>query len=233
MRKPFLILCFMLPLINSHSQNDGWQTLFNGTDFTGWKKLNGTAEFKIEEGVIVGIARLNTPNTFLCTEQIYGDFILELEVKIDSALNSGIQVRSNSFKDYQNGVVHGYQIEIDPSTRAYSGGIYDEARRGWMYPMTENKKGREAFKQNEWNHFRIEAVGNTIRVWVNGVNTANLVDDFTAEGFIGLQVHSIDNYELIGATVKWKNLRIKTENLENERWPMQNNAVELNLISGK
>lgn len=233
MQKPFLVLYFMLLAMNSHSQNDDWQSLFNGTDFSGWKKLNGTAEFKIEEDVIIGIARLNTPNTFLCTGQIYGDFILETEVKIDAELNSGIQVRSNSFEDYQDGKVHGYQIEIDPSPRGYSGGIYDEARRGWLYPLSENQKGREAFKIGAWNHYRIEAIANTIRVWVNGVNTANLVDDWTAEGFVGLQVHSIDKIEQTGAKVRWKNIRIKTEHLEKERWTMQPDAAEINLISDK
>ena len=112
-----------------------WEPLFNGKNLNGWKRLNGKAEYKVEDNAIVGYTRANTPNTFLATKKNYGDFILELEFKVDETMNSGIQFRSESKKDYQNGRVHGYQFEIDPSERAWSGGIYDEARRLWIYPL--------------------------------------------------------------------------------------------------
>jgi hypothetical protein len=134
---------------------------------------------------------LNTPNTFLATKQKYGDFILEYDVKVDNELNSGVQIRSHSIDSYNSGRVHGYQVELDPGPRAYSGGIYDEARRGWLYPLSVNEAGRQAFVQGQWNHFRVEVIGNTIRTWINGQMCANLVDDMTSEGFIALQVHSI------------------------------------------
>ena len=110
----------------------------------------------------------------------YSDFILEFDVFVDVSINSGVQFRSNSNPDYKKGVVHGYQFEIDPSSRGFSGGIYDEQRRGWLYPLSLNKKGSQAFKNGEWNACRIEAIGNSIRTWVNGVECANLVDDVTA-----------------------------------------------------
>ena len=117
---------------------------------------------------------MNTPNTFLCTKKKYSDFILELELKDDEPLNSGIQIRSNTIADYRDGVVHGYQVEVDPSPRAFSGGIYDEQRRGWIYPLCENQAGRKGFKNGEWNHYRIEAIGSSIRVWVNDIQTCLL-----------------------------------------------------------
>mgnify|MGYP000228944095 CR=1 FL=1 len=83
---------------------------------------------------------------FWTTTKNYGDFILEFDFKIDDGLNSGVQLRSESKKDYQNGRVHGYQFEIDPSKRAWSGGIYDEARRNWLYPLTLNPAAKTAFK---------------------------------------------------------------------------------------
>ncbi len=216
-----------LPLFAQH----GWKSLFNGEDFSGWIKRNGQAEYKIENGEIIGITKTGTPNTFLCTEKSYGDFILEIEVKIDPTLNSGIQFRSNSLPHYRNGAVHGYQAEVDPSPRGFSGGIYDEQRRGWLCTLSENPAGQKAFKNGGWNHFRIEAIGHEIRIWVNQVNTASLVDDWTAKGFIGLQVHGIgENEQLAGREIRWRNIRIRTEAPESERWPLPPGAVEINLI---
>jgi len=226
----FILLCLFLTAGLQANNDDGWVSLFNGKDLSGWKKLNGKAEYHIEGDAIVGVSQLNTPNTFLTTEKYYTDFILEVEVKVHPLLNSGIQIRSNSNKEYRDGRVHGYQVEIDPSKRAYSGGIYDEARRGWLYPLSDNARGREAFKGGQWNKYHIEAVGNELRVWVNGVNTANLVDDMTAKGFICLQVHSIGNKEQAGTEVRWRNIRIKTENLEGDRWPMDATTKEVNLV---
>lgn len=203
-----------------------WQPLFNGENFDDFTKLNGEAKYTIVDGMIVGEATIGTPNTFLTTNEYYSDFILEYEVMVDPRLNSGVQIRSNSFEDYRDGRVHGYQVEIDPSDRAWSGGIYDEARRGWLNNLERNPAGRSAFKNGEWNRFRVEAIGNSIRTWVNGIPCANLVDDMTAEGFIGLQVHSIKDESIAGATVTWRNLRIMTEDLEEYRSPDNPEVVE-------
>ncbi len=146
---------------------------------------------------------------------MYDDFILELDYKVDSSMNSGIQIRSNSKPDYQNGRVHGYQVEIDPSKRAWSGGIYDEGRRGWLVSLKNNPKAQKAFKQNNWNHVRVEAMGDTIKTWLNDVPTAFLIDDKTRQGFIALQVHSIGDGEEPGKQIMWKNVRIQTDSLSN------------------
>ncbi len=210
---------------------DGWQNLFNGKDFTGWKQLNGKAKYTIEGDQIVGESVLNTPNSFLCTEKDYSDFILEVEVYDDPRLNSGIQFRSQSTADYRDGRVHGYQAEIDPSKRAYSGGIYDEGRRGWLYTLSENPRGRDAFANGTWNKYRIEAIGHNLRIWVNGIMTSNLVDDMTPKGFIALQVHGIgNNKDREGSEVRWRNIRIKTTDLEKERWPVDPSVREINRI---
>ncbi len=190
-----------------------WTYLFNGKDLSGFKQLNGKAIYTIEDGVIVGTTVANTPNSFLATEQNYADFILELEYKVDPAMNSGIQIRSNSLPEYRDGRVHGYQVEIDPSTRGWTGGIYDEARRGWLYPLEQNPAGRKAFRQNEWNHFRVECIGSSIRTWVNGIPAADLVDDKTASGFIALQVHGIGQNDEPGKQIRWRNIRVQTQNL--------------------
>ena len=180
--------------------------------------MNGKALYEVVDGMVVGTSVANTPNSFMTTEKTYSDFILEFEVMVDPELNSGVQIRSLSKADYRDYRVHGYQVEIDPSPRAYSGGLYDEARRGWLYPLARNDKGRKAFRNGQWNKYRIEAIGNTIRTWINGVMCTNLVDDMTAEGFICLQVHSVRD-AFVGKKVMWKDIRIMTENLEENSWP--------------
>ena len=129
--------------------------------------------------------------------------------------NSGIMARwqydPNARKG--QGLVFGYQIEADPSPRAWSGGIYDEARRGWFFPLDLNPAAKSAFKLGEWNRYRIEAIGNTLKTWVNGQEVAYFMDDMDAKGFIGLQVHSIGKKEDEGRKTYFKNVRIQTENL--------------------
>ena len=226
-----ITLATLFSYSTTFAQDDApWISLFDGHSFTGWKKLNGEAEYKIIDKAIVGISQKGTPNTFLTTEKEYSDFILELEVKLDYGLNSGIQIRSLSLPEYRDGRVHGYQVELDPSDRMWTGGIYDEARRGWLYPMTENKNG-EAFKVATWNHMRIEAIGNSIRTWVNGSPCANLVDDLTAKGFIALQVHSIQEDEQVGKTIQWKNIRIITDTPEKYQTPPDPSVPEYNYSS--
>ena len=207
----FPICAITLLSFNSFAQ---WKDLVNGNDLKGWVKRNGNAEYKIVDNTIVGVSQLNTPNSFLCTEQSYGDFVLELDVKVEPGLNSGIQIRSISDPAVMAGKVHGYQVEIDPGSRAWSGGIFDEGRNGWLYPLSVNPKGQKAFKMGQWNKYHIEAIGNSLKTWINGIPCTNLLDPQTARGFIALQVHQIKKEEQVGLTVQWKNIRIATENLK-------------------
>ncbi|MBT3374218.1 MAG: DUF1080 domain-containing protein [Lentisphaerae bacterium] len=183
-----------------------WRKLFNGTSLDGWVQRGGTAKYAVQDGAIVGLSVKGTPNSFLCTDRDYANFILEYEFKVHPTLNSGVQIRSNSLKEYRNGRVHGYQVEIDPGKRAWSGGIYDEGRRGWLYDLKNNEAARKAFKQGEWNHVRVEAIGSSIRTWQNGVSAADLTDDMTPTGFIALQVHATGSTTPLD--VSWRGLRI-------------------------
>lgn len=198
-----------------NASDDGWEKLFNGKDLTGWHLLNGQHKVEVEDGVIVGTCIAGLPNGFLATKEEYGDFILELEIKADLLMhNSGIQFRSLSTDEYQDGRVHGYQAEVDITPQKWSGGIYDEARRGWLYILEDqDSPAKQAFKNNEWNRYRIEAIGNTNRIWVNGVPTAHLVDDETTKGFIALQLHGNSRPTVPHGDyqVRYRNIRIKTE----------------------
>ena len=190
-----------------------WIEIFDGNTFNGWTQKGGEANYTIKDGIIVGTTVHNTPNSFMTTDKMYGNFILELEYKVDATMNSGIQIRSNSFSEYRNGQVHGYQVEIDPSERAWSAGIYDEGRRGWLHTLENNPKAQQAFKQNDWNHYRIEAIGDTLKTWINNVPAAHLIDEVTDIGFIGLQVHSIRKDQKEGTEIHWKNIKILTDSL--------------------
>jgi hypothetical protein len=197
-----------------------WQALFDGKSLDGWTQRGGAARYAVEDGVIVGTSVPNTGNSFLCTTRDYGDFILELEFKVDPNLNSGVQIRSHSFDKTTTatrdgkpviipaGRVHGYQVEIDPSDRAWSGGIYDEGRRGWLNDLTENEPARKAFRPGEWNKFRVECRGDSIKTWINDIPAADLTDDMTPSGFIALQVHGVGK-AADPRQVRWRNIRLQ------------------------
>lgn len=227
MKKNMLLALLLSGTLLSTAQSAQWKNLFNGKDLSGWKQLNGKAKYSIKNGEITGTTVLNEPNSFLATEKEYGDFILEFDFKVDSTMNSGVQFRSESKPDYQNGRVHGYQYEIDPSKRNWSGGIYDEARRDWLYPLDLNPAAKTVFKQAQWNHARIECIGSTIRTWINGTPAAYVIDNMTPRGFIALQVHAIKNKEDEGRQIHWRNLRIQTENLKPS---LYNHIFVVNLI---
>jgi hypothetical protein len=213
--KSKLFITFMVTIIIlSGCRKSDWQELFNGRDFSGFVQLGGQTQYIVENGVMVGISTAETPNSFMCTTEEYSDFVLEFEVKVDTLLNSGVQIRSHSRDAGGKVLVYGYQIEIDPTDRGWSGGIYDEARRGWLYPVTPNNQvAVKSFDRYGWNSYHVEAIGNRIRTWINGVPVADLVDDADSSGLIGFQVHAVAK-ELAGARVMWRNIRIVTENLE-------------------
>lgn len=200
------------------AEDDGWVSLYNGKNLDGWTQKGGDAKYAAEGDTIVGTSVPNTANSFLCTEKEYGDFILEFEFKGHPELNSGVQIRSHSLPEYQKGRVHGYQCELEQESqdRDWSGGIYDEARRGWLFPKKDDEahgksfgnQGKANWKSGDWNKVRIEARGPRIRTWINDVPRADLTDDMTAAGFIALQVHGVGKNET-PMKVYWRNLRLK------------------------
>lgn len=208
MKQQNLLIFFLLIATGAYAQTNGWKNLFDGKSLKGWHQLNGKATYEVVNGTIIGSTVKGEPNSFLATDEAYGDFILEIDLKVGN-MNSGIQIRSLSKPEYNNGRVHGYQVEIDPSDRAWSGGIFDEARRGWMYQTEMNPAAKKAFKKGEWNHYRIEAIGPVFRTWVNDVPVAYMVDDMTLKGFIALQVHAVKGEG--GESIQWKNIRIQTD----------------------
>ena len=201
-----------------------WVNLFDGKSLKGWQILSGFAKYRVEDGMIVGTAQEFSSNCFLCTQKSYADFILEFEVKVDPELNSGVQFRSHVYSEettvsgekdgkkfkrvWPAGRVYGYQVEISTEREGTSGGIYDEARKGvWLYDVSKDPLASKAFKDNQWNKYRVECRGSSIRTWVNGVACTTLVDTMDASGIIGLQVHGIRGNKPL--EVRFRNLRIQ------------------------
>ncbi len=201
--------------------DDGWTSLFDGKTLDGWVQKNGTASYRVENGTLVGKTAEGSPNSFLCTEKNYGDFELELEVKVDPRLNSGVQIRSKTKetatgtgKNDQAGRVYGPQVEIEGSggKGAESGYVYGEATgRGWLTPK-ERLIPHKKLKDGEWNKYRIVAKGPRIQTWINGEPVEDLTDEEIYKthscGFIGLQVHGIKK-DTGPFEVAWRNIRIR------------------------
>lgn len=206
-------------LTNGRAASD-WVSLFNGKTLDGWTSKGGTASYRVEDGMIVGTTAERSKNTFLCTTRDYADFEFVAEVLCDKELNSGFQIRSHVYaketpqaslpkKMREKGEVYGYQCEIAAANLCVSGNFWDEGRWTKWHDDLKTKPGAcEAFKEAQWNTYRIVAQGDRIRSWVNGVPCADFRDQMDASGFIGLQVHSV------GAgkgpyRVRWKNVKLR------------------------
>ncbi|WP_443943945.1 DUF1080 domain-containing protein [Pedobacter sp. AW1-32] len=225
----YTILALSLISISGFAQKS--KPLFDGKTLNGWKTVAGTAPYSVENGMIVGTMIKDAPNSFLITEKEYGDFILELDIKLDGeTTNSGVQTRSHLKPEGNSGkgLVFGRQMEIDPTSRAWTGGVYDEARRLWLYPLELNPAAKTAYKKEEFNHYRIECIGAEMKTWVNGVPVSYVIDTLDKSGFIGLQVHGIGtNLENAGKKVYFKNIQIQTENLKAKAFPQGIYTVNL------
>lgn len=223
-RSPFLFALAAAVLLSAPGRAaEGWIDLFNGRNLDGWEQHSGTAKYRVENGCVVGQTVANTINSFLCTKKTYGDFILEFEFNVAKDMNSGVQFRSQFYaRETETEIkgkkrklpadrVFGYQYEIvDPSVHTNTGGVYDEARRGWLVELKDNEPASKAFKPG-WNKARIECKGDHIQTWINDVKAADFKDDMTLKGIIALQVHGIGDGTMKkpGEEIRWRNLRLK------------------------
>jgi hypothetical protein len=219
-----------LAALFSCQPESGWTDLFNGENLEGWEILGAEeSNFYVEEGMIVAETKMGLPNTFLATKKHYSDFELEAEFKVNEGMNTGIQIRSSVWekdtvtpylsgklelydREWKAGRVHGYQIEIDPSERAWTGSFYEEGDRGYLVPLTDNEAARAAYKPEDWNHLRVIANGNHFQTWINGVPAVDTYDDKASSGFIALQLHGIKSEKKLGLKTHWKYVRVKELN---------------------
>ena len=204
-------------------------SLFDGQSLAGWEPHGGKATYAVEDGAIVGTTAPHTENTFLCTKKRFANFELKFEFQCDAELNSGVQFRSHYYDErttvthngktysFAAGRVHGYQAEIDPNApqRSWFAGVYDEARRGWLFPglaggagKAFTAQGQRLFKPGKWNSMRIVCQDDHIRTWLNGEPRADFHDDMSSEGVIGLQVHGVGG-RTDPLRVRWRKLMIR------------------------
>jgi len=203
----FVVACGLVPVGADESNDGAWKPLFNGRDIEGWTNPYDYGRVWVQDGEI----RLQADKKFfLVTAGQYRDFIFEGEVKMpEGKSNSGFMFRCHQ----KPNKVWGYQAEVDPSDRQWSGGLYDEGRRAWLHPRRGDKESVEAFvaatkgafKRNDWNRYRIHCVGPSIRIYVNGVLTTDYVDTVDREGYLAIQHHGEK-----GKIYRFRNLRIKT-----------------------
>jgi hypothetical protein len=209
------------PMAGAKTDKTPWKYIFNGKDFTNWKLVGGTGAAEIRDSAFYCHMTANTTeHTFVCTTDKYDDLILELDVNTDPGYNTGILLRCVDKPvgcDTCKVSLYGYQVKVDPSTtRCWTGGIFDDfgASWHWLYDLSKDERARKAYHIGEWNHFRVEAIGTSMKVWVNGIPTANLTNQKYSKGYIAIKIHSLKNLpdeeKKIG---RFKNIRIITRNL--------------------
>ncbi len=194
---------------------EGFVPIFNGKDLDGWEVKVGEGKYSVADGCIVGTGKFLPKNSFLCTKQTYRDFIFVFEMKFDSHEgNSGCMFRA-LWNDSEK-FVYGYQCEHDNKERNWTAGLFDESRRGWLFPKKEDlphgqaftEQGKRLFKTNDWNLIVVKCQGPHIQTWMNGELRVDYTDKdpkhSTPEGFFGLQVHGGP-----ACDVRWRNLYVK------------------------
>ena len=199
-------------------EDSRWIELFDGQSLTGWSQVNGEAPYDVIDGVIRGTNVLDSPNSFLATNDMYSDFVLEFESRSIGDANSGVQFRTERAPGTWSGVV-GYQLDIDPTARRWTGGIYHEGVHVWRHAMARNPDCQVAYQHGDWNSYRIEAVGSVIATWVNDVPCAHMVGDHHNTGFVALQVHAIgQETKYLGSFTEWRSLRMLNDPETSDLW---------------
>ena len=202
----------------------GCTNLFDGESLTGWTRLGG-ASVTVEDGVIVGSAVREPGNSFLRTDRDdYGDFDLTLAFNVDAGFNAGVQFRSAQAADTLRfrhqagngdrfvrvtapGTVYGYQAEIDPTPRAWTAELYEEAGRGWLDTFAKTP-ARRPVVPGRWHRLRIRAAGDRLQTWLDGRPVADLRDTAARQGFIALQVHAVYADADVGKRVRFRDVRL-------------------------
>lgn len=190
--------------------NEGFQPLFNGKDLAGWTPKGGECTFEVQDECIVGTCVPGSNSTYLCTDASFKDFIFTCDLKWEVDCNSGVMFRAQTKPSKNSETVFGPQAEMEgfARDRGWSGGIYGQSCGGYFYPLwlDAHEEVRKVLNKEGWNRVTVEAKGNVVKTWVNGVPAAHWVDDGSyPEGFFGLQIHKGS-----GGKVWFRNLSVKT-----------------------
>ncbi|WDE95532.1 DUF1080 domain-containing protein [Lentisphaera profundi] len=204
------------------------QSLYNDPEFKDTLNVYNDGQYELKDGVVELTSK---KNFFFATKKRYTDFILEYEVKmpdVEEYSNSGVIFRGQ-VKEGKSKSIIGYQAEVDPSERAWSGGLYDQGRRGWLYPLHAKRSDRDedfkeskepvwseakkkVYKHLEWNKYRVECRGPEIKIFLNGSLMTHVIDTKSSEGHIAIQHHGSKKFAKTGKTdniIKFRNITIQ------------------------
>lgn len=162
--------------------------IFNGKDLTGWKLVpEPNVHWRIENGVLIAESDAKRTGSYLWTEKSYKDFVLELDIRWYGApedIDTGVNLRTPSFQ-VQMGTSRSLGRDMTGSM------LTDGVGHPTRYPENGRAKDWEKyFKKGDWNTFRIEARGNTFKVWINGHQTTEYTESkWAGAGPLGLQFH--------------------------------------------
>lgn len=231
----FIILVvkfFILPPVSAQPAST-WKHIFNGRNLKGWKITGDAGKVSVKGNCIVLNMKANTTeHTFVHTLRSYRDFILELDCKRDLSFQYGILFRARPATDTAHVRLNGYQVKVDHTLRHWTGGIFDDFGNSWnwLYTLEDDKVAQHAERPvGEWNHWRIEAIGNQIKVWLNGVPTTNMINSKYDKGFIAFKIHFLGNDPSRERAASWfKNVRIINTHPENYRLKMEIPVKEVN-----
>ena len=218
MIKACFIGCFMV--LSTGLMAQSWQQLFDGKTLNGWAVVDKPANVKIiDSSLVLKMTPYTSRHAFVRTTKKYKNFILEVEFKRDLILDSGVLFRSVDAPDTAFSALFGYMVKIDPQlTRRWTGGIFTDFGNGhqWLKTLEGDENARKAEKKGgEWNTLRIEAQGQNIKVWLNGVPTVNLLDDkYTEGGYIAFKIHFLQReIEKSNLAIAFRHPKIITKNL--------------------
>lgn len=191
---------------------EGFVSLYNGENLDGWIPRGGQCTFEAAGDTIIGTCVPGSPSTYLSTtKEDYSDFIFTAEMKWEIDGNTGVMFRAAHRKGKSGReIVYGPQCEMEgfEKDRGWSGGIYGQDAGGWLYPLwlDAHEEARKALKREGWNRVTIQAIGQDIKTWVNGVPTAHWKDTEYSKGFFGLQVHAGKQGKIHFRNIKVKEL---------------------------
>ncbi len=185
----------------------GWVNLFDGKTLNGWSEkggpYDGDADWTVEDGVIVGREAEGARGGLLYTDELFGDFEFDCDVKVNAPFDSGIFVRMLPKK-------RGAQFTLDDRPGGEILGIYSN---GWLF---HESGGDAAWRSGEWCNVRVRCVGHPMHLtgWIDGKLVVDyqvpegMDQAFTETGRIGIQVHGGMN-DPEDAAVRFKNLRAR------------------------
>ncbi len=227
MQKIFILLLMSAFCQNALAQKPGdWTPLFNGKNLDGWRVIGKPAKVQVaDSNMVLQMSAYTSRHAFVRSEKQYRDFIFEVDFRRDLDLDSGILFRSIDAPDTAFSSIFGYMVKVDPRpARRWTGGIFVDYGNGheWLQPLEGNEEALNAERaEGAWNRLRIEAIGDHIKVWLNDMPTANMLDDRYKKGYIAFKIHYLlHDKAKEDLSIVFKNPRIITQSVKKYSRPI-------------